>query len=109
MSIQTDVKAVAADIAREIRANWQAWTQRRVARDKAGDFVPPKDPDAVCWCLAGHIEKRVGAVYETDAGYQVAKALMRAMQEREAIESWNDYTGRLPCEVIALCEVVANG
>ena len=66
------------------------------------------DPAAVCWCLSGHIEKRVGPVCETN-GFEVYKALMKAMPERESVESWNDYTGRLACEAADLCEAVANG
>ena len=108
MSIQTEVKAVVADIAREIRANPAAWTQGRPARDSAGHYVEPKHPAAVCWCLDGHIEKRVGPVWE-EAGYQVYKALMRAMPEPEGVETWNDNRKRKVGEVIELLEAVANG
>lgn len=41
--------------ARKLIEQPEHWTQGTYARDKNGKRVPPKSPEAVCWCAFGAI------------------------------------------------------
>ncbi len=41
----------------DILSSESRWTQRTYAKDQFGIHVMPDDPTAVCWCLAGALEK----------------------------------------------------
>ena len=98
--VDASPKAIAADIARELREHPERWTQGGWARDPDGALVHWKDPTAICWCLEGHINKRhgdtgdFGAVAGTTDGSWTGLAWFN---DRYDIAS-----------VIELCEKVAN-
>lgn len=43
--------------ARELLSDPNKWTKKTMARDATGKHVSAKDDSAVCWCMAGAIEK----------------------------------------------------
>lgn len=109
-----DPASIAADIARELREHPERWTQNRYARDSGGEPLDdPKHVHAVCWCLYGHIRRRLD---EEAMGEGVASthgafidAIRRASPMAQAsLVIWNDRYGRTVGEVIALCDAVAN-
>lgn len=107
----TDPKNVAADIAREYREHAERWTQGWYAKTAEGKDCGPTNPNAVCWCLRGAIEKRVG---EGDEGIPIFEAFDRALGFQDSENTlhfiaWNDDPERKVSEVIALCEAVASG
>jgi len=111
--MSNDPKTVAADIAREFREHPAHWTQDYICKDADGeDWMDPTNPDAVCWCLRGAIDKRVihgaGPIYlafDRALGHQIAS---EAEHETLHFVEWNDKPGRTVAEVIELCERVAN-
>jgi len=42
---------------KELLADPTSWTQGGFARDIWGCGLPPRDEQAICWCIAGGIEK----------------------------------------------------
>lgn len=59
-------KELAADIAKELREHPGHWTTHAAAKDASGAECSADDPDAVSWCLFGHIEKRGIEPYHAD-------------------------------------------
>lgn len=104
---------VAADIAREYRANHCLWTQKVLGRDSDGvNTYDATDPRAVCWCLRGAIDRRLPT--GSFAAQRVYEAFDRAIGREWAPDDdavyfvdWNDSPGRTVEEVIELCEQVA--
>jgi hypothetical protein len=104
----SDPKAVIADIARELRAHPEHWTQASFARDRLGIDVLSDDPNAVCWCLLGHVHKRVGRPPGNSPGeydYAYYREILRLLADAccARVTVWNDEIGRTVEEVIALC------
>lgn len=99
----TDPKEIAADIARELREHPERWTQGRDARDSRGAGVDYSDPSAVCWCLAGHVDRRG----DVNAYVAFRVLLRRFIGNSVTPVSWNDTKGRTVDEVIELCERIA--
>jgi len=42
---------------KELLADPARWTKRSFSRDKWGYQIHPRDEQAICWCIAGGIEK----------------------------------------------------
>lgn len=108
-----DPKTVAADIAREYREDAARWTRGWYARNALGKQCGVDDPLAVCWCLRGAIEKRVG---DGDESLIVMRAFDEALgfqwhdgNNEVQFVNWNDHPTRTVGEVIALCDAVTNG
>jgi hypothetical protein len=52
-------RAICADIASELTAHPERWTQVVMARDDMGCSVASYDPRATRWCALGHVARRV--------------------------------------------------
>lgn len=100
---------VAADIAREYREDAARWTQDWYAKDANGEECSSRDPIAVCWCLRGAIERRVGDWGDETQTFRAFDAALGHEPEENHLYlvEWNDEPGRTVAEVIALCEKVA--
>jgi hypothetical protein len=107
----SDPKAVIADIARELREHPEHWTQNCFACDRLGIDVLSNDPNAVCWCLHGHVQKRIGWPPRNPGEYDYAYygAILRLLADGccARVTVWNDEIGRTVDDVIALCEMVS--
>lgn len=44
----------------ELLADPTSWTKHHPARDAKGQSTDARDPDAVCWCMAGAIFRTIG-------------------------------------------------
>lgn len=95
-----NVKEIAADIARELRAHPERWTQGHWARAADGDKVHWNSPRAVCWCLEGHINRRDG-----DTGEFAEAAGTMGTGGTTGLATFNDRYA--VGDVIDLCERVA--
>lgn len=97
-------KELAADIAKELREHPERWTTHAVAKDASGDQCRADDPDAVCWCLFGHIQKRGIEPYRPD----IAKPFFSIAgldYKTDGYARMNDV--RTVDEIIQLCDAVA--
>lgn len=99
--VPSDPKTIAADIARELREHPERWTQGHWARDSSGNKVSWRDPNAVCWCLEGHINRRGGDTGDFGNAAGTSDDCMTGLAQ------FNDRHG--VDDVIELCENVANG
>jgi hypothetical protein len=100
---------MARDMLRELTERQSAWTQHKIARDVHGDRVGPKSPDAVCWCILGHINKRTETIMAADAAARAFMARLPKLWQSSDLCRWNDHPRRTVADVIALCERVAQG
>lgn len=112
MTHPTDEKqthqAVAADIARELREHPALWMQGHLVRfrEHAGfsDLVlRARDARAECWCLIGHICKRLPDPDDSMA----CRMLFEQHVGTFELAAWNDTPGRTAQDVVALCDEVA--
>ena len=90
---------------RELLAVPERWTQGAPARSAKGRRVPPSSPSAVCWCVAGAIERQgevTGARMRDELG--VLRAMSKAAQQ--IAWDWNDAPGRTHADVLALLDRV---
>lgn len=107
------VKGIARDIARELREHPSHWFQGALTRFADGTESPylEKVKQGVCWCLEGHISRRV----DSEVATQAIVAFLDEAHARYLIEDgaslfkWNDAPGRTVEQVIELCEAIANG
>lgn len=105
-----DPKAIAVDIARELREHPERWIQGYWGRTKDHRSTRSWDPEAVCWCLGGLINKHFGHDrLVNDENGPTWSAFRALIPLSESIEDWNDREFRKVEEVIELCEAVANG
>jgi hypothetical protein len=86
---------VATDILDELTRYPDHWTQGYIAQNASGLVCPASDPEAVSWCLFGHILKRNAAFAEHSIGAAFGYPLT-------SWSEWNDRRGRTVAEVIAL-------
>lgn len=106
-SLSPDPKAILADIARELRADPDRWMQGAPARDKDGGRVISTDPKAVCWCLVGHVHKRIGIPNPGSPNIAQIFDLRRQIADLIGcykLTQWNDEPGRTVEQVIEACE-----
>ena len=119
------IQGIAADIARELRANPKAWTQGALARDEEGWTKPIMSPNATCWCLDGHIDKRLNPLFkaERDSGspdlhlfgkkvyigdfVRALKAEFRKKTLGLSIPGFNDAADTNVYDIIKVCDEVA--
>jgi hypothetical protein len=85
---------------RELLADPKNWTQRTLARNKAGESVEhPWDPKATCFCSIGAVHKVLGR-YQLDLKFEVKRLLdcvaggwMVSFNDRhthaEVLEAWD--------------------
>jgi hypothetical protein len=79
-----------------------AWTQGCYARLADGETTGSFNPDAVCWCALGAIQK-------TGGGRDAFSALYDMMPADGLVSPWNDAPERTQAEVVAkLREAAAN-
>lgn len=104
----SDPKAIAADIARELREHPERWTTGWCARDESGGGTSYDDDDAVCWCLMGHIMRRApeADVYVIGAPFFAPFGLDPQADDIGFYHINDDKTVE---QIIELCEKVANG
>jgi hypothetical protein len=102
-----DLFEAAADIARELREHPRHWTQKVFARDVLGNPVFWSDPDAVCWCLAGHLCRRAPLHQRSQLLYVLMSVPRDLMLGHQSVSQFNDAKGRTVEQVIALCEALA--
>lgn len=106
--LPSDPKAIAADIAKELREHPDHWTTGTCARDAQGDIVASDDDEAVCWCLMGHILKRIPNVDAYKFGTPFFAAVGLNWDDDDVgFSDLND--GKTVEQIIDLCEKVANG
>lgn len=73
-----------------------AWTQAAYARGKSGRIVNPQSKAAVCFCMAGAVERAKGDDETLDE-----RRFIRMAIKRQYIPGWNDAPGRTQTEVVA--------
>lgn len=95
-------KAIAADIARELREHPQRWTQGAAAKKADGKSTYSDDEEAVCWCIWGHIKKRAPR-------WGIELATTDSFNEAVGgnVTTFNDMPGRTVNEMISLCDQIA--
>jgi len=104
---QLNPKAIAADIARELRDDPKRWTQGVLSRSARGESLMhvtdcTRSPRAACWCLIGHIIRRTGSGRD----YPVTSKF-RAVLGTDELAMWNDKAGRSAQDIIDACDKVA--
>ncbi len=80
------------------------WTQDAYARDSRGSSAVERlSPTAVCWCIAGGIDRSIGAI-GTVAGLEARKLVARVLNLSAGYGAalWNDTPGRTQAEVVAV-------
>lgn len=82
---------------KELLAKPENWTKGNFAKDKLGFVVPVNSKEAVCWCLAGAINK---CYLNND--FNILTLLNN--NDIYHIPSWNDAPERTHAEVLALVE-----
>jgi hypothetical protein len=105
MAVSKITKKVARSIARELRKHPRRWTRggELSGRDRHGRGCWATAPEAVAWCIEGHITKRTHA-----GGYSVVcKEFIKAMDLPGALFVWNDAKSRRTRDVIRACERVS--
>jgi hypothetical protein len=77
---------------RELLADPKNWTQRTLARNKAGDAVPdPWDPKATCFCSLGAVHKVVGkGTHLLPLKSKVRELLHQAVPRHDNVVFFND-------------------
>ncbi len=76
----------------ELFSNESCWTQETFARTADGTRVAPKNPDAICWCLRGGIEKCYGhSNHEANTVHDMIHRLLGIHN----ITYWNDHSERI--------------
>lgn len=93
MSSVADVLSAAADLIEPEGA----WTQGQAARDRHGNGVDYRSPDAVCFCALGACVRSVSPGYDDFA----VRCFLRSMTPDGTIANWNDAPGRTQAEVVA--------
>jgi hypothetical protein len=100
-----DIKAIAADIAGELREHPEQWTQNDYAKGALGIGTDACGPQACTWCLLGHLHRRTGGRWSDSLFSQRLGPYVAYLE----ISTWNDWPQRTVADVIALCERVAKG
>ena len=90
---------------KELLSSESKWTQQHYATDKRGRSCSSFDPEAVCYCLLGALNK----CYVNDAEYDDAKRLLQKTIEKKyglifSIAKWNDNPERKFKEVKEILE-----
>ena len=78
---------------RELLAEPRAWTRGACARDPQGNIVGGLDPNAVCWCLSGALERvRSHKNWQYSSQVEARTAAINAMRGvmRTDIITFND-------------------
>jgi hypothetical protein len=94
-------KQVARSIVEELQAYPLHWCQWNSAIRSDGSKTRVNDPEAVAWCLWGHVCKR-----EPFPSIDMLEAFWPLLGS--TIPVWNDRPGRTVEEVIQVCEKVIN-
>lgn len=102
------IRQIAADIAKELREHPERWFQGALVKFADGASTSTgagllRD-DAVCWCLEGHICKRV----DSEVRWVAMGDFRDAAKITGSLNFWNDERGRTVKDVIALCDEVAS-
>jgi len=84
---------------RWIRLKMRNWTQYAFARLPDGEATCPKNPNAICWDLAGVIRKLPGIVQ-----WQIEKRCLVYTKNHLCI--WNDFQIKSNKEVIDLINIL---
>lgn len=80
--------------ARDTIADPDDWTSGAVARDDNGHRVAPWDPDAVCWCLVGALDKAATDLCLTSSrAYTLASQAARDLYRGSSVAVVNDNRG----------------
>lgn len=100
------IKGIAKSIAEELRAHPDHWMKGALVRFKDGvessSGIALNSDNAICWCLEGHICRRVSREVHSQALMTFREAV-----NIETLFRWNDEPARTVEDVIALCEKVA--
>ena len=75
----------------------EKWTQGAFGEDEAGNAVGSRCPTAVCWCMAGAINRCYGT--ECDEFHDKVKAKLGGLI---SVVTWNDAPSRTWQEVHAI-------
>ena len=100
--------------ARALIAHPANWIQGKYAATNNGDQVLPKDKEATCFCATGAIRR---ANLSTDNGSDeylrrvfhnnvFTPSMLRGIEIRRILVSWNDETDRTHAEVLAAFDMV---
>ncbi len=99
-------KQIAREIADELKSHPDHWFQGALVKFANGASSSTefgvRTEDAVCWCLEGHICKRV----DRDVSFWALDDF-RKLAGVGTLFRWNDAPDRTVNDVIALCEKVA--
>lgn len=91
MTIHPHAETIAVlDAVRDVLSNPERWTKEFFALDEHGDDVPPLDPSAQCWCLAGAVVKVCGGRVKRYP--KAMAALVRTVGETDGFVAWARVT-----------------
>lgn len=78
----------------------EKWTQDKLARNESGWFVPPKSPEAVCFCGEGAI---IRAACDLRNPYGAPAALLQLCRavKKELFYEYNDHPRRKRSQIMA--------
>lgn len=97
MSLTPAERAICAKIAAEITEHPERWTQGFYARNASAQPLDARNPNAVCWCTLGFIDRELPG----NPGCPIEIALTEFTQTSSVAE-WNDTPGRTASEVAAI-------
>lgn len=108
-------KEIIADIARELREFPEHLAKGAFGLAADGTLVPAASSTAVCWCLAGHVQKRTPTRVDGFLTPSCAKVRSEAILKLTGAlpDPWvsfihyNDFPDITVGDVIALCERAA--
>lgn len=80
-----------------------AWTQKQLAKAADGKTCDPRSLAAVCWCMAGAIQRST----PLDANYEPYLSAVGATI-RNIIPYWNDAPDRTQTEVVSALRQAAS-
>jgi len=90
---------------RDLLTDESKWTKHVYALDaKKNPLADPLNPNAVCWCLGGAIEKCYPILAERLAIYTRITQRVKPEEVGSYVHRWNDTVGRTFAEVRALVE-----
>lgn len=93
----------------------RGWTQRVEALNGKGKPVWARNPQSVCWCLAGALDRAAYLLHQPDVlvdeiGHILAQKLGFDFEDLAEVVNWNDAPERTQAEVVALLDsLIAEG
>ena len=87
--------------ARELLSTPERWTKGWSARDAAGNRLATTDPDAVCWCAGGAVERITGGSTQSGGKAEIVLAIVLP-DKAICLGLWNDAPSTTHADILAL-------